>query len=206
MRWRALPIVTVLAIATVMFWGLVTVFSSESSDESQLPLVTAAGSSDDLPRIPLAFPEVSKPMIEALPSPEPSPEPPAIATAAKKPAPTKTRAVTVPTDGATGNATTGESGDATIGPNNSTLAAGDDSDPVGDLDDGFENPNTFGPDEPKEEPELPEEPEEPDPEPQEDDEPGGSGGLSSGDSGNNGANGASESQIDQGNSEDGDEN
>jgi len=203
MRWRALPIVTVLAIATVMFWGLVTVFGSESSDEAQLPLVTAAGSSDDLPRIPLVFPEVSKPMIEALPSPEPSPEPPAVATAAKKPAPTKTRAVKVPTDGATGNAATGESGDATIGPNNSTPAAGDDSDPVGDLDDGFENPNTFGPDEPDDEPEPPEEPEPEEPD-VDDEEPSGTGGVSSGDSGNNGADGTSESQTDPGDSEDGD--
>ncbi|MEX2553179.1 MAG: hypothetical protein WD627_09315 [Actinomycetota bacterium] len=197
MRWRALPIVTVLAIATVMFWGLVTVFGSESSDEADLPLVTAADSSDDLPRIPLVFPEVSKPMIEALPSPEPSPEPPATATAAKKPATTKARAVTVPTDGTTGNATTGESGDATIGPNNSTPAGGDDSDPVGDLDD-----DDFGPDEPDDESEPPEPP---DPEPEEDDEPSGNGGLSSGDSGNNGADGSSETQSDPGNSEDGDE-
>ena len=198
MRWRALPIFTVLAIATVMFWGLLTVFGSESSDE-ELPSVTAAGSSD-LPRIPLVFPEVAKPMIEALPSPEPSPEPPAIATAAKKPATTKARAVEMLTESTTGNAVTDESGDPTIGPNRST-SAGDDSDPVGDLDDGFENPDDFGPDEPDDEPEPPEEPEEPD---VDDEEPSGSGGVSSGDSGNNGANGSDESQSDPGNSEGGD--
>lgn len=199
MRWRALPIFTVLAIAGVMFWGLMTVFGSESStDEDQPSLDTAAGAGD-LPRIPLEFPEVSKPLMEALPTPEPSPEPPVVTTAAKKPAPTKTRAVKVPTNGVTGSAITGESGDATVGPNNRTSAAGDETDPVGDLDSDFEDPSSFGPDEPDDDP--PEEPEEPE-EPNADDE--SSGGVSSGDSGNNGANGSSESRSDPGTSDEGD--
>jgi hypothetical protein len=196
MRWRGLPIAAVLAIAAVMFWGLVTVFGSGGSEEIELPLASAAGSRD-LPRIPLAFPEVSKPMVEALPSPEPSPEPPVVASAPKKTATTKAaRPVRVPTDGATGNAVTGESGDATIGPSDSTPAAADNTDdPVGDLNFGFENPSTFGPDEPEEEPDPPEEPDEPD-----DD----TGGVSSGNTGNNGDNGSSDSQTDPGSTDGGD--
>jgi hypothetical protein len=200
MRWRGLPIATVLAIAAVMFWALVTVFGSQGSEETQLPSVTAADARD-LPRIPLTFPEVSKPLIEALPSPEPSPEPAVAAAAPKKPATTKPRTVKLPTDGATGNAVTGESGDATVGPSNSTRPASDTSDdPVGDLNDDFENPSTFGPGDPDDEPEPPEEPDEPN---VDDQEPSGSGGVNSGNTGNNGANGSSEAQSDPGNSDNG---
>src|SRR5688500_18783653 len=115
-----------------MLWGLVTVFGSGGSEVIELPMDSSSGSRY-LPRIPLAFPEVSRPMVEALPATEPSHEPPVVASAPKKAATTKAaRPVRVPTDGATGNAVTGESGDATIGPSDSTPAAGDNTDdPVG---------------------------------------------------------------------------
>ena len=196
---RALPFLLILAMAGVLFWALVAVFGSENaSDESAGPVVAAAD--DNLPRIPLEFPEVSKPLIEALPSPEPSPEVSpagqATQTTRRRSTATTTRPVRIPTNGQAGSAVTGESGDATFGSPQQSGPASDD-DIVGDLDDEFDDP--IGPDDgADEEPE----PEEPAPEPDvEEDEPNG---TRSGDSGNNGANGANQSTTDSGETNEGD--
>ena len=204
--WRVLPILTILAIAAVMFWGLVTVFGSEAGPSSGSALV--AGDTSKLPRVPLEFPEVARSLIDPLASPAPSPEPSIEAAAASARTSTKTKVKKpyVPTDGASGDAAVGADGDPTIGPNDRSASAGDATDPVGDLNNaGFENPKEFGPDEPKTP--APPAPAPPAPVVVEDDDDNGThvDNTNSGNSGNNGANGESEAATDPGDSDAGDD-
>lgn len=165
-RWRWRAVTGVLLLAALLFWAMVT-FLGGPSTPSPATLASAANNSQQLPSFPLEFPDVSQPLQESVQELGTEPVPgsvvednPVVAAGTKK-APTKVAAPAKPTTAPAGSAT---SGDVTVRDPDAESSSDSSEDPVEDVDTGFENPSTFGPDEPEEE-EIPEPEDEPDPEP-----------------------------------------
>jgi hypothetical protein len=210
LRWRWRPIIGVFILAALIYWALVSLFGSATTGPKSL--AAAVSDSSNLQSVPLQFPDVSQPLQEvaaqAVDTPIAPPGSPSVTgvavqtkTTGAKPAPQSAKSPSTP---AAGN------GDPSIGPDDTlgTVAltgADRSSDPVaGNLNDGFENPASFGPDEPQAAQPAPEPPPSPAPATSKfDDFATKVNNSGSGDSGTNGANGSSQVAIDAGKSDQG---
>ncbi|MGQ0680578.1 MAG: hypothetical protein ACT4OM_13165 [Actinomycetota bacterium] len=152
-RWRWRPVTGVLGLAALMFWALVTIFGGSAQQASTF----SPKSVDDPFPVPLQFPGLSQPLSEVvqalLPVAPESTAPPIeanTAASARNSSGAPTNRV-LPRPAVSPPAALADSApgiDPTIGPGavNAGTRSGD---PVGNLDGGFEDPSTFGPDEPE---------------------------------------------------------
>lgn len=183
-RWRWRAVVGVLLLAALLFWAMIT-FLGPPERPRPSTFASAATSSSRLPRFPLEFPDISRPLQEAVQDLGSEPvagqvvEGNPLVSSRARPEAGKAAKGTAPPKDPPAGAVLGSGTEPDLSSGGSTDSS---DDPVKDADTGFENPSTFGPDEP-----------EPDPEPSVLDRIRDRGGAGSG---SNGANGSSQSSTD----------
>lgn len=193
-RWRWRAVVGVLLLATLLFWAMITFLGAPDTPKPST-LASAATGSSRLPSFPLEFPDISRPLQEAVQDLGSEPvagqivEDNPVVSSRARPEAGKAVKATAPAKAPSASSALGSGTEPDASSGSGTESS---EDPVKDADTGFENPSTFGPDEP-----APEDVPEPDPETSVLDRIRDRGANT----GSNGANGSSRASTDGGGSD-----